>query len=438
MTNLTTLAAFVCGASAGALPEAERAIQQRHFADAVVAAVVGRKCRETAALKGLFGGVLGDRMAHLAAAIRMTEIDDIHMRSCTTPSSVTVPVALALAAENAERIDRVADALWVGAEIMARFGSAVRGPEILYREVWPTYLCAPLTAAATAARMLGLTEAQTAHALSIALTMTAGGSGRFRQGLTPRWLLHGTGVRAGYLAATAAEAGFAGDGGLLDREWLRESHGIALDVARLFDGLGDAPSVYDQLSIKPYSSAKQAIAAVEALRAIVAGGVAPEAIRAVTVRVPSAYVGMIGAPVDAQNRSTTFASVRYQMALALFHPESLYDIERDRLPLDARMETFMATVHIEADDSLAAAYPIRWPAKVVVDADGASVEHTVLDAPGDPGRRFDDRALADKAGRILDPVIGVAERTAWLDAASAVLRGGAGERAWERLKMLMR
>ena len=34
-----------------------------------------------------------------AAIIRHTEIDDIHTRSCTTPSSVTVPTALALARE---------------------------------------------------------------------------------------------------------------------------------------------------------------------------------------------------------------------------------------------------------------------------------------------------------------------------------------------------
>ena len=437
MTKLNALAAFVCGASAGVLPDSERRIQHRHFIDTIVAAVVGRRCRETIVLKALFDDRLDDRMAHLAAAIRMTEIDDIHLPSCTTPSSVAVPVALALAAEDTARVDRLPDALWVGTEIMTRFGTAVRGPEILYREVWPTYLCGPLTAAATAARMLGLTEAQAAHALSIALTLTAGGSGRFRQGLTPRWLLHGTGVRAGYLAAKAGQAGFMGDRGLLDREWLKESHGVALDIGRFFDGLGAAPSAYAELSLKPYSSAKQAIAAVEALRAIVADGVAAEAIRAVTVRVPSAYAGMISAAVDVANRSTTFASVRYQMALALFHPEALYDIERGRLPLDARMNAFMATVKIEPDESLASGYPSRWPATVVVDAGGAPIERTVMDALGDPGNRLDDDEVADKAMRILDPIVGAEERAAWLEAASAGIETGGMDGAWERLKTLM-
>jgi 2-methylcitrate dehydratase PrpD len=361
----------------------------------------------------------------------MTEIDDIHLPSCTTPSSVAVPVAIALAVEDPKRLDRLADAILVGIETLTRFGTAVHGPDILYREVWPTYLCGPLAAAATASRMLGLDQAKTAHALSLALTLTAGGSGRFRQGLSPRWILHGTGVRAGYLAAKAAEAGFSSDGGLLDREWLKESHGIELDVSRLFDGLGRGPSAFAQLSMKPYSSAKQAIAAVEALRAVVTEGVAIASIRSVVVRVPKAYVGMIGGAVDVANRSTTFSSVRYQMALALFHSESLYDIDRAQLPLDAAMKAFMDKVTVEADEGLARVYPQCWPATVAVDIGDKTIENTVMDAPGDPGARLDERAVLDKAQRVLDPVIGAGERKAWLEAAMA------GTKGWKQLQTLL-
>ncbi|MGE5537966.1 MAG: MmgE/PrpD family protein [Gemmatimonas sp.] len=366
----------------------------------------------------------------------MTEIDDIHMPSCTTPSSVVVPVAMALVAEDPARQAGVADALWVGTEVMTRFGTAVRGPDILYREVWPTYLCAPLTAAAVAARLLGLTRRQTSHALSIALTFTAGGSGRFRQELSPRWLLQASAVRAGMVAAIAARQGFAGDSGLLDREWLNESHGIAFDVASFMEGLGRAPSAYEGLSIKPYSSAKQAIAAVEALRVIVDGGVPVDSIGSVRVRVPPAYVSMIGGAVDPNNRTTTFSSVRYQMALALFRPASLYDVAREQMPLDDTMKAFMAKVTIEGDDDLAPEYPRRWPGKVAADVGGRTVERTVLDAAGDPGARFGDDELATKAARILDPVTGSAGRGALLDAASAALCGGSDE-AWNTLEKLL-
>ena len=45
---------------------------------------------------------VADAAGMLAAVIRHTEIDDIHTRSCTTPSSVTVPTALALAREHSD------------------------------------------------------------------------------------------------------------------------------------------------------------------------------------------------------------------------------------------------------------------------------------------------------------------------------------------------
>ena len=179
--------------------------------------------------------------------------------------------------------------------------------------------------------------------------------------------------------------------------------------------MGQDASVYTQLSIKPYSSAKQAIAAVEALRSVVGDRIAPDSIRSVAIRVPKAYAGMIGGEVDIGNRATTFSSVRYQAALALFHPASLYDIERDRLPLSAAMKAFMSKVTIEVDEKLARHYPVCWPAAVVVDVDGNLSEQTVLAAPGDPDRRFTDSQVADKAAHVLDAAIGPRKRSEWLE-----------------------
>ena len=122
---------------------------------------------------------LADAIGMQAAVIRHTEIDDIHLRSCTTPSSVVV-CRLSLAHDLGEfDPEHVASAIWAGIELMTRLGAAVNGPNVLYRGVWPTYLAAPLGAAAVAARMWRLSEDATAHALSLALMLAAGRSGRF-------------------------------------------------------------------------------------------------------------------------------------------------------------------------------------------------------------------------------------------------------------------
>jgi 2-methylcitrate dehydratase PrpD len=245
------------------------------------------------------------------------------------------------------------------------------------------------------------------------------------------------GVRSGYLAAKAADAGYVGDPGLLDRDWLAHSHGVALDLNRLFDGLGKGRSIYRELSMKPFSSAKQAVAAIEALRSILAEGVAPESIHAVTVRVPKAYVGMIEGAGDAKNRATTFASVRFQMALALFHPASLFDVARDKLPWDERMAAFVGKVKVEVADELASYYPARWPASVVVDAEGSLITRTMLDSPGDPVCPLSEASLVDKGHRVLDPMIGTDACTGWLDAATAGWDKGLHDPAATRLSGLL-
>src|SRR5262249_53197058 len=157
--------------------------------------------------------------------------------SCTTPSSVAVPTALGLA--RAERVfdpERVASAIWVGTELMTRLGAAIDGARILYRGLWPTYFAAPLAAAAVAARMGRLSAEETAHALSLALMLSAGRSGRFHGKIPGRSVLLGMAVAAGVRAAEAARHGVGGDPGLLDGPWLRDAQGMNADLGALTAG----------------------------------------------------------------------------------------------------------------------------------------------------------------------------------------------------------
>jgi 2-methylcitrate dehydratase PrpD len=135
MSVLRELASFVTRASAAALPDAERAMLRRHVADTLLAAVAGARTTEGRALRrALPRTSISDAAGLLAAVVRHTENDDIHTRSCTTPSSVTVPTALTLAGEHgAFDADTVASAIWIGTELMTRLGVAIDGARILYR-----------------------------------------------------------------------------------------------------------------------------------------------------------------------------------------------------------------------------------------------------------------------------------------------------------------
>lgn len=427
MHVLGQLASFVSGAKASALPAAERERLQLHVTDTVVAALVGTRIPEGKALQS-FGGQpsLADRIGRYAAAIRLTEIDDIHLPSCTTPSAGIVPVALALAA-SAQRFDadEIASAVWVGTEIMTRIGVAVSGPQILYRGIWPTYLAAPMAAAATAARVFGLDEARTAHALSLACMLSAGGVGRIHGAPSGRWFLYANAVAAGVAAAEAARADYRGDPNLLDNNWLADTHGIAIDQKRLMGKLGKG-SIYPALSIKPFCSAKQGIAAVEAFRAIVQDEKLDHAkITKIRVHVPPAYAGMISARAEAGARQSTMVSVAHQIALAALKPDHLYEVDRSAPTLDADVTHFSAKVEIVPEPKLAPLYPLHWPAEVEIDAGGKKVRRRVVAAAGDPDNPLSSSQIDDKAHRVLDPLIGAARVDEWLTICHAGLKGDA-------------
>ncbi len=408
MTILAELADFVAQANAAALAPAEQALQRRHIFDTVVAAAAGARTAEARSLAALLGAraspeIIGQR----AATIRLSEVDDIHLPSCTTPSAAAVAVALSLAAELG-RFDpvEVASAVWAGTEVMTRMGQAVRGPEILYRGVWPSCFAAPLAAAATAARMSGLGARQTADALSLALMLSTRGTGRPQGAPSARWVMFALAVSAGLSAVAAVRAGYRGDPGLLDGNGFEESWGFALDRHHL-TAASLARSVYPALSLKPFCSAKQSIAAVEALRAILASGIKPAAIAAVRVRVPPAYAAMVALKAQDQIRTTTLVSAARQLALLAYDPARLHDVDRGAAVADPAIRAFEAKVEIVAEPALTQYYPQHWPAEVeVVDTDGSTRRELVVAAPGDPDRPLGEDALDDKAHRLLDRLIG--------------------------------
>ena len=412
MNVLETLADFACGAEATDLAPSVIEILRRHVADSAVAFIAGARTHEAKAILRLDSGSGGDEPVAIAAAIvRHSEIDDIHLSSCTTPSAVAAPTALLLAmAEPKIDHERVASAIMVGTELIVRFGEAINGPAVLYRGIWPTCVAAPLGAAAIAARMWGLDRSRVSHALSLALMMAAGRTGRFRASPSGRWALFMTAVLDGLRAARAAQSGFVGDPGLLDGEWLHEAYALQADISKFTDGLGQR-SVYLQLGLKPFCTARQALAPTQALSELLDEGINPHSIERITVRVPRAYAGMISQSADPRARSSGLASVGFQMGLAALRRESLWDVDRSEVMRDASVLAFAQKVKVAPDDKLQVEFPFRWPGSIDVDFAGCSVSCEVMVATGDSDRPLDSTAFDEKAHRILDPLVGREDAT---------------------------
>src|SRR5213592_2237033 len=171
MTVLEQLGAHVARGAAAPPREALRL----HVADTVGAWIAGSATPEGRALVkfGANRDVMSDRVATHCALARLSEIDDIHLASGTTPGSLIVPSALTIAASLSREGAALAEAIAVGYDAMVRLGQALGGASILYRGIWPTYLAAPFGVAAAASRLLGLDEKQAENALAIALRFSS-------------------------------------------------------------------------------------------------------------------------------------------------------------------------------------------------------------------------------------------------------------------------
>lgn len=425
MTRIDTIAQLI---SSGPLPAAMDDTCPAlpiHLLDTVGAWIAGRASCEGGQLRRLkdaggkmptvFDASVLDSIALITATARLTEVDDMHMASCTTPGAVVILTALALAADAASgpggaiSAGRLAASIHVGYEVMTCLGEALSGPEILHNGIWPTLLLAPFTNAAVASKLLGLDAERTANALAIALTASNGRPGGSASagvaagpGTSARWLLLGMAARAGCAAAFSAARGFSGDRTLLDRTPLAAMHGIALPPHAL-DGFLRQGSAVQRTSIKPYCMAKHNIAAIYAFEQMLDQGIAHANLTRILVKLPPAHARMVGHHDTETSRLSRITSCAYNIALAGVSPQHLLDIQRQEPMRSADMLRLAHKVQVVADEQLQSFAPQAYPATVELFIGEKMVAcKTVVDAWGDPKLPFDMAAARSKFRRLAE------------------------------------
>ena len=409
MTALEQLGASIADLQPQRIDASGRAKLKLHVADTVGAWIAGAHTAEGRALiahrDGLPYTALPDRVARNCATARLSEIDDIHLASMVTPGSIVVVSALTLARSlpGVAAAD-IAPAILAGYDAMIRLGRAIDGPTMLYRGIWPTYFAAPFGTAAVVARLLRLDGPQTANALALALSLASPGVGHHNAATTSRWFAAGNAARNGMTAALAARSGFTSDLKLVEGGFLANVYGITPNAAALTDAPG-AP-VLDQVSFKPWCAARQTMAATQALREILAGGVSADDITAVHASVLPPHQKMIDHGVTPGDRASHLTSLQYNMAVAALEPAAADDVGQARDALPPSLQAFMGRITVAADDALLASYPAAWPAWVSVTTASGTHERTVSQVPGDPTLPFGRDDVAGKFARFVGTVMG--------------------------------
>jgi 2-methylcitrate dehydratase PrpD len=212
--------------------------------------------------------------------------------------------------------------------------------------------------------------------------MSTGTAGRIKGGLSSRWLTLGSAAQGGLLAAMAAGRGFSGDSAILDTLF-PSVYGLDLRPDVLLAGLAETFMI-DRVNIKPFCCARQGIASVEAFRWLLRNhAIRAEDLEAIEVLVPQQYSQMIDRGDFPEDRLASITGIQYQLALAAFHEEDLFDTERKVLRDNDTVRNFMKKVRVAPSPPLTEMFPQKWPGKVSVKGAGKGFEHEILSPQGD-------------------------------------------------------
>jgi 2-methylcitrate dehydratase PrpD len=351
------IAEFVQSRELADPPRERFELLKRHVLDSLGATLAGSRTDEGIAA-GRAAGTSNDSL--IAAIIagcaqaRCTEIDDVHLTSCTTPGAVVVSTALAFAASGELRSMRAFTAASLaGYEALIRLGVAIDGPLVLHQRVWPTYRAAAFGSAAVASRAYGLTIKQTVAALSTALGVSGGTPAASAPAMSSRWLALGIAAANGVLAARGAREGLIGT--------------ADMSSTRLTSGLG-RKWLFDEIGLKPYPTARQALAAIEAARELAEGldDAGLRRIREIKIGVPERQRVIIDRPDRPRSRFASIVSAQYQIALALAEPARMMDVTRTPPFFDAGVRQLMSRVRVHRARDLDASYPRAFPGHVAI------------------------------------------------------------------------
>ncbi len=356
---------------------------------------------EGAAVPALLGTVRDPFHALLldAGPANIEEMDDLDRQGILHPGPAVMPPLALLARQRPRSAGQVLDAVVRGYEVMIRIGRAVGRTH--YHHWHTTATCGTFGAAAAAADLLALDDAQTLWALGNAGTQAAGLWQCRLEPVMSKQLHTAHAGWAGLNSASLATAGFTGASAILEGE-----RGFFAGLCR--DGHPDAvlsPAdawLIEETSFKPWPACRHTHATIDGVLALRAA-LGHRPIPFVQARVES-FGDAVTICDNPEPRTRTEAkfSLQYCVAAAAalgpLSPSHFDDacIERPDLREAARR------VEVAADPRIDRAYPRHYGARVTMRLfDGRELRHEVADALGDPERPLDAAAVLHKAANLM-------------------------------------
>lgn len=392
------IAQFAVETHGAAIPASARHIAKLSLLDWCAVALAGRDEPVSRAVRALVGEEAGKpdatvigatarlpaRAAALAngASSHALDYDDTHFDYVGHPSVAIIPAALAIAEQRGATGSAFLEAALIGLESTCRIGAWL-GTAHYNHGFHQTATSGSFGAAVAAARLLGLDEVRTRHALGIAATRASG--------LKSQFGTMGKPYHAGMAAANGVEAATLASHGFISRpDGIECEQGFAAthaaeggDLGRILAGLGETYR-FEHVQYKFHACCHGTHAALEALRGLrEKTGLKLDDVDSVTLGVNPRWLKVCNIERPATGLEAKF-SYRLTTAMALAGMEtgalSVFDAATCRDPALVRVRDRVSvtadavhadtaatvTVRTRQGNTLAASYDLETPMAVDV------------------------------------------------------------------------
>lgn len=331
MTYSEEFSRFGAGVRFGDLPASAAEAAKRHLLDIIGVGLIGsrqemaqRSLEGVSTIPGSHGKCrVWGREETLAppyaamvngVASHVLDFDDTHTDSITHGSAILGPSVLALGQTlNSSGADVIA-AFIAGWEVIARVGLASRG-SFHKRGFHTTSIAGIFGATAAAAKLLGLSQTETSHALGLAGSQVSGVSEYLSNGSSSKSFHPGWAAYSGIVAAHLARAGMTGPMTVFEgRYGLFKTYGIVdeCDLGALTSELGERWEV-GRISVKPYPCCHFAHAFIDCAAALRRRGIKAEEVEQLQCIVPEIELPLICEPFAGKLRPESPYAAKFSL-----------------------------------------------------------------------------------------------------------------------------
>ena len=363
------------------------------------ASVLGRRDKVDMASAALLNGISSHTF----------DFDDTHLKTIIHPAGPVASALLALAEHTGASGRALMDALVLGIDVSCRVGNAMY-PDHYDRGWHITGSTGTVGAAAGCARLLGLSEAQTAMALGIAASQPIGMREQFGSMTKP---FHpGGAARAGLMSALLAQQGFTASPKALEApRGMMQTISTKNDWSEITQGLGQQFEIALN-TFKPFACGIVVHPGIDGCAQLRAQGVRPEHIASLEIKVHALVLELCGKKEPADGLQAKF-SIYHGCAAGLSFGCAGEDEFSDAVVTRADMVALRRKVVATVDDSIdEAAADIT-----AVMQDGSRVHVHVEHAIGSLQNPMTDAQLEAKFHGLSDAVIGAARTKDLIQAA---------------------